>query len=296
MSVTATVVRSARPNFLILTPVCLFPALTAAWSAGFRPDAVLVLLVFVAGLLAHAAVNWLNEWEDFRTGLDLATDRTPFSGGSGALPAAPAASTAVLTAALAGLFFVVLIGLYLVAHVGTGLLIPGLVGVGLVVAYTTWITRRPMLCLIAPGLGFGPIMIAGAYYALTGHYSPAIVLASLTPMFLVSGLLLINQFPDLDPDRQHGRHHLPISRGRKASALVFLGMMVLAYLTPVIGVVIGMLPTMTLLVLIPAPVALLVALRALRHADEPGRLVPWLGLNVASLMVTIILLGIGLLF
>jgi 1,4-dihydroxy-2-naphthoate polyprenyltransferase len=295
VSVVATVLRAARPNFLILTPVCLFMALAAAWSAGFRPDAVLIALVLVAGLLAHAAVNWLNEWEDFRSGLDLATERTPFSGGSGALPAVPAASTAVLTAGVVGLSVVALIGLYLVAHVGTGLLVPGLVGMGLVVAYTTWITRRALLCLVAPGLGFGPIMIAGTYYALTGHYSPTIVLASLTPMFLISGLLLINQFPDLEPDRQHGRHHLPILQGRKAAAHVFLGLMILAYLTPVIGVIIGMLPTMTLLVLVPVPAALLVARRAIRHADEPEKLVPWLGLNVATLMMTIILLGVGLL-
>jgi len=296
MSMAATVVRAARPNFLVLTPVCLFPAFAAAWSAGFRPDVALVVLVLVAGLMAHAAVNWLNEWEDFRTGLDLDTERTPFSGGSGALPAVPAASTAVLTAGVAGLSVVALIGLYLVAHVGTGLLIPGLVGMGLVVAYTTWITRRALLCLVAPGLGFGPIMIAGAYYALTGHYSPTIVLASLTPMFLVSGLLLINQFPDLEPDQQHGRNHLPIWQGRKSAALVFLILISLAYLVPVIGVVISLLPTMALLALIPAPAAMLVARHAMRHADEPEKLVPWLGLNVATLMVTITLLGVGLLF
>ena len=296
MSVVATIVRAARPNFLILTPVCLFPALAAAWSAGFKPDVALIVLVLVAGLMAHAAVNWLNEWEDFRTGLDLDTERTPFSGGSGALPAVPAASTAVLTAGVAGLSVVALIGLYLVAHVGTGLLIPGLVGMGLVVAYTTWITRRALLCLVAPGLGFGPIMIAGAYYALTGHYSPTIVLASLTPMFLVSGLLLINQFPDLEPDQRHGRNHLPISQGRKTAAFVFLGLMILAYLAPIIGTVISLLPAMAMLAVIPAPAALLVAQRAIRHADEPEKLVPWLGLNVATLMVTIILLGVGLLF
>ncbi|HMA98155.1 MAG TPA: prenyltransferase [Wenzhouxiangella sp.] len=295
MSAPAAVARAARPNFLILTPVCIFPAVAAAYAAGYKPDVLVVLLIVVAGLLAHAAVNLLNEWDDFRSGLDLATQRTPFSGGSGALPAAPAASAAVLTTGVIGLAVSALIGLYLMSRSGLGLLTPGLVGIFLVVAYTAWITRRPILCLIAPGLGFGPIMVAGSYYAITGHYSVAILWASMTPLMLVSGLLLINQFPDVEPDQTHGRLHLPILLGRAASARLFVVVLLLAYLVPVTGVVAGILPLTVLLVLLATPAAFIVAKKALAHADHPTDLTPWLGLNVATLMVTILLLGLGLL-
>lgn len=295
MTIAATVARSARPNFLILTPVCIFPALAAAHAAGHTPDPLTAVLIVVAGLLAHAAVNLINEWDDFRSGLDLATQRTPFSGGSGALPAVPAAATAVLATGLVGLGASALIGLYLMAESGLGLLIPGLGGLVLVLAYTAWITRRPLLCLLAPGLGFGPIMVAGSYYAVTGHYSVAILWASLTPMLLVSGLLLINQFPDVEPDRSHGRLHLPILLGRSASARLFVVVLVLAYLVPVTGVLAGVLPISTLLLLLASPAAFVVGRKALLHADDPKALTPWLGLNVATLMATIVLLGVGLL-
>lgn len=294
MSVVATIARSARPNFLILTPVCIFPGLAAAHSAGHAPDAWTVTLILVAGLLAHAAVNLLNEWDDFRSGLDLATQRTPFSGGSGALPAVPAAAPAVLVAGLAGLGISALIGLYLMSLSGPGLLLPGLVGIFLVLAYTAWITRRPLLCLLAPGIGFGPIMVAGSYYAVAGEYSLVAIWASMTPFFLVSGLLLINQFPDLEPDRDHGRLHMPILLGRSASARLFALVLALAYVVPVTGVLAGVLPVTALLVLLPAPAAFLVGRKALIHAEETGPLTPWLGLNVATLMVTIVLLGVGL--
>lgn len=295
MTIAATVARSARPNFLILAPVCIFPALAAAHAAGHTPDPLTAVLIVVAGILAHAAVNLINEWDDFRSGLDLATQRTPFSGGSGALPAVPAAATAVLATGLVGLGASALIGLYLMAESGLGLLLPGLGGLVLVLAYTAWITRRPLLCLLAPGLGFGPIMVAGSFYAVTGYYSVAILWVSLTPMLLVSGLLLINQFPDVEPDRSHGRLHLPILLGRTASARVFVVLLVLAYLVPVTGVLAGVLPMSTLLILLASPAAFLVGRNALQHADDPNALTPWLGMNVATLMATIVLLGTGLL-
>jgi len=295
MSVAATVAQSARPNFLILTPVCIFPGLAAAHAAGYTPDALTAVLIVLAGLLAHAAVNLLNEWDDFRSGLDLATQRTPFSGGSGALPALPAAAPTVLAAGLAALGTSALIGLYLMSISGPGLLLPGLVGLLLVLAYTAWITRRPLLCLVAPGLGFGPIMVAGSYYAVSGEYSLAIVWASLTPLFLVSGLLLINQLPDLEPDRDHGRLHLPILLGHQAAARLFVIVLALAYLVPVTGVLAGVLPLMTLLVLIPAPAAIVLGRMVLLHAENTEALTPWLGVNVATLMVTIVMLGLGFL-
>ena len=296
MTIAATIAQSARPNFLSLTPVCIFPALAAAHAAGHTPPALTAVLIVLAGLMAHAAVNLLNEWDDFRSGLDLATQRTPFSGGSGALPAVPTAAPAVLTAGLITLAVSALIGMYLISVSGPGLLLPGLVGVFLVVAYTAWITRRPLLCLLAPGLGFGPIMVAGSYYALSGEYSLAILWASLTPLCLVSGLLLINQLPDIDPDREHGRLHLPIVLGRQAAARLFVLVLALAFVLPLGGVMAGVLPVMSLLVLIPAPAAILLGRKALVHADDTAALTPWLGLNVAIIMVTIVLLGLGFLF
>lgn len=42
-------------------------------------------------------------------------------------------------------------------------------------------------------------MVMGTHFALTGEYSATAGLASLVPFFLVSDLLLLNQFPDVEP-------------------------------------------------------------------------------------------------
>jgi len=187
------------------------------------------------------------------------------------------------------------IGLYFVFAKGLALLPLGLVGVLLVVAYTPRVTRWPMLCLLAPGLGFGPLMVLGTAFVLTGHYSWSATAASLPPMFLASELLLVNQFPDVDPDRQVGRRTLPIVLGRRGSALVFAALIVATFALPPAAVTAGLLPRLTLLALLPLPLALLVARRVYVHADDPARLTRWLGINVAMIHATLLLFALGLL-
>ena len=76
----------ARAPFLLLPPTLVAAgAAASAWDGAFSWSRTLLALV---GLIAlHMAVNILNEWSDMRTGIDLETERTPFSGGSGTLPA-----------------------------------------------------------------------------------------------------------------------------------------------------------------------------------------------------------------
>ena len=112
MSETLAVVRASRPNFLLLAPLCAGLGLAVAWQQGQAPELLHTFLVFLGAVLAHAAVNLLNEYDDFRSGLDMITERTPFSGGSGALPEVPTAARRVLWAGLGTLAVVVTIGLY----------------------------------------------------------------------------------------------------------------------------------------------------------------------------------------
>ena len=99
--------------------------------------------------------------------------------------------------------------MYFVFTVGILLLPLGLLGIALIVFYTQWITKRPIICLVAPGLAFGPLMVLGTHFVLTGSYSWTAFAASLVPGFLVSDLLLLNQFPDVEADKTVGRKYLP---------------------------------------------------------------------------------------
>ncbi|WP_421621154.1 prenyltransferase [Alkalilimnicola ehrlichii] len=287
-------VRAMRPPFLLLSPLCVLLGIATAVEVGVTLDPQLVTLVVLGALLAHAATNLLNEYHDFRSGLDLRTTRTPFSGGSGALPAQPAAAPAVLMAALAGVGLSIALGVYLTLQAGPGLLLVGLLGVVLMVAYTPLITRSALLCLIAPGLGFALIQI-GTHYVLTARFNPELFWVALTPLCLVSALLLINQFPDVEADRVVHRGHLPIRLGRPRAARVFAVLVGGAYVAPVAAVGVGGLSAGLLLALLPMPVAGLVAARVMRLARRPQALTPWLGVNVAVVLTTLLLLALGLL-
>jgi 1,4-dihydroxy-2-naphthoate polyprenyltransferase len=296
MAIASPVLRATRPTFLSLTPVCVLIGIGAALQSRTRISITDCVLVFVGALLAHISVNLLNEYHDFCSGLDSLTVRTPFSGGSGSLPLHPEAATAARMLGIISLLASGGIGLYFVIEKGVTLLPLGLVGLLLVIAYTPLLTRRPVLCLFAPGLGFGPLMVMGTSFALCGAYTWVAAAASVPALLLVSELLLINQFPDIDADRQVGRRHLPIVIGRKRSAILF-GTMVLASFGEVaICVGIGILPRLAMMSLIPLPLGLFLARKVYIHADNLPRLITCLGINVAMIHVTLLLLALGLLF
>lgn len=291
---TLTVIRATRPNFLILAPLCGWLGIILAWRESGAINGAHILLVIVGALLAHAAVNLLNEYEDFRSGLDLMTVRTPFSGGSGALPEKPGAAPQVLVAAMSAVAAVAAIGLYFLWLRGIAMLLPGLLGLLLVIGYTRWITRSPLLCLLAPGLGFGPAMILGTQVALGGIPTVGSVLVSIMAMLLISELLLINQFPDVDPDRRVGRRHLPIVAGLKRSAVVVTCLLLGAFMTLLVAIASGQLPLIAGIAFLALPGALWVA-RQLPHTYQDNEaLSPVLGINVATILGFLALLGIGL--
>ncbi|MFZ2170879.1 MAG: prenyltransferase [Methylococcaceae bacterium] len=286
--------KTARPAFLLLTPCCLSVAIAFTIYEGIEIDQINVALIFIGALAAHVSVNMLNEYHDYKTGLDLKTHRTAFSGGSGTLPEFPELARLVLFCGLLCLVFTVLMGLYFLWVIGWGLLPVGLSGVALVYFYSSQITRRPFLCLLAPGLGFGPFMILGAYYILSGHYSFAVLMTSLIMLFIVSNLLLLNQFPDLEPDREAGRLHLPILIGRKNSALVYLALLVMAILLLLLSVYLKLLPIYSLFGIFALFLGIPAAILVLRFYDNMARLMPALALNVALTLSLPVLISLGL--
>jgi 1,4-dihydroxy-2-naphthoate octaprenyltransferase len=186
------------------------------------------LLALIAAVCAHISVNVFNEYFDFKTGLDARTQRTPFSGGSGTLQAHPELAPKALLLGWTALAVPAVVGLYFTLIWGWPAAPLWLCGLVLLYGYTTWMVKNPILCLLAPGLGFGPLMVLSTSFALTGSYSPQAFVASLIPFFLVSDLLLLNQFPDVEADQSVGRYHPLIAIGRRASGYVYI-VLLLAY-------------------------------------------------------------------
>jgi 1,4-dihydroxy-2-naphthoate octaprenyltransferase len=285
---------TARVPFLILTPACVaLGVATAHWTTG-RVNVLHAILVLVGAICAHISVNALNEYLDFRSELDFHTTRTPFSGGSGTLPNRPELARQALGLGVVTLVITGLIGLTFVWIRGFALLPLGILGLVTIVVYTPWLARVPFLCLIAPGLGFGTFMVMGTDFVLTGEYSWTAFVASLVPFFLVSDLLLLNQFPDAEPDREVGRKHYPIVIGRRPSSIIYGAFLSLAHVSVVAGVLLGLLPAASLLGLLTLILVIPTARGAYLHANDMERLAPFLGFNVIINVVTPLLVAVGL--
>lgn len=284
-----------RPQFLLLTPVCVLVGLAVAVWELESISALHFVLAIVGALLAHISVNVLNDYFDFRSGLDLKTNRTPFSGGSGILPSGLLRSRQVYVFGVIALLAVAAIGGYFLYECGWKILPLGVVGVVVVYFYTTHFTKNPLLCAIAPGLGFGPLMVLGVYFTQTGEYALAPALASLVPGFLVSNLLLLNQFPDAEADLTASRRHLPIALGKRTSARIYVGLLFAAYLSLVLTVAFGVLPLTALLGLLTLPLGLKAAKGVLKHYDDTANLIPFMGLNIQVTLLTPLLMGAGIL-
>ena len=216
----ATLIATARPNFLILTFVSVLLGIATA-SQVTSINFGLTTLILITALLAHISVNMLNEYHDYCSGLDLNTERTPFSGGSGALPSHPEFAQEVHRIALTLLTLCTLSGFYLMQQNLTLLMPLGVLGLFIVLTYTPVLNRHPIACLVSAGIGFGPIVVLGTHISLTGGLAEQPVLASIIPFCLVNNLLLLNQYPDIDADRTSGRYHLLIAYGRHTGAKVY---------------------------------------------------------------------------
>jgi 1,4-dihydroxy-2-naphthoate octaprenyltransferase len=284
-----------RVPFLILTPACVLVGIgTAVWSSSQIniPD---IIIVLIGAIAAHVSVNAFNEYYDFKTGLDFRTQRTPFSGGSGTLPGSPEASRYALATAWISFTIAAVVGVYFVFTQSLLLLPVGILGLILLIVYTLWLTRNPILCLIAPGLGFGVLMVMGTHFALTGEYSWTSFIASLIPFLLVSNLLLINQFPDVEADKSVGRKHFPITIGRTKSAWIYVTFLLLVFIVIILGVMTKYLPPLSLLGFLGFPLAIYTMIGAIRNAENTEKLVPILSLNVLLTILTPIFFGIGIL-
>jgi 1,4-dihydroxy-2-naphthoate octaprenyltransferase len=284
-----------RVDFLYLDVACvLLGTSTAIWTHG-RINPFYLILTFIGAVCAHLSVNTLNEYLDFKSGLDLTSERTPFSGGSGTLREHPEMAPTVLRIAVVCLSITAAIGFYFLLVRGWPILPLGALGLLVIVVYTSWITRLPLVSLIVTGLGFGLLMVQGTNYVLTGQFTWTAFYASLAPFFLGNNLLLLNQFPDVEVDGAVGRRNLPIVIGKQACSILYGLILLATYLSLVVGVWLGHLPVATLLGLLTLPLAVMAAVGVVRYAEDLPKLLRYMGFNVLLNIVTPVLMAVGLL-
>jgi 1,4-dihydroxy-2-naphthoate octaprenyltransferase len=289
------IITITRPAFLILSVILGFLGAAVAWYEHQQYGGNFNLgYAFLAGFglfVAHLAVNVWNDFFDFRSTLDMKTRRTPFSGGSGALPMGLITKNQALWVGIISLIIILPIGIFFTIKTGI-LLLPLLVGaILLIIIYTPFILRIGYPEWSA-GLGLGILPVLGAYFVQTGGYTISALVASIPSGILVHNLLLLNEFPDVEADITVKRRTLPIFVGKKKAAIFYSLLTMLVYLWIIGTVITGDMPVFTLLGLLTIPLAFKAISGAFKY-DDMSKLVPAMANNVLVVLLTQLLMGIG---
>ncbi|MGA1839831.1 MAG: prenyltransferase [bacterium] len=282
-----------RPQFLLLSVTLVMVGSSAAFYSGYHhiPHMFLALL----GLIAfHISVNVLNDYYDFKTGIDLNTKRTPFSGGSGLLPSGKISPEAVHDMGLITLGIGCLIGVYFLFKIGWQLLPILIIGVFSIYFYNPLISKL-LIGEIFAGLGLGLLPVLGVFWVITGKITSLAFFAGMPPFFLTFNLLFLNEFPDSDADMIGGRRHLVIWLGKKKAGILYLVITIITYIWIILGIVIGILPVWTLLALLTIPVAIRAIKGALKDYNDFEKFIPAQGSNVILVLATQALFALGFL-
>jgi len=289
------IVTVIRVPFLILALILGILGTAVAWYESKRFGtpfhAGYALLATFGLLVAHAAVNIFNDYFDCRSGLDYKTRRTPFSGGSGAIPSGMLTLREALWLGIFCFAFIIPIGVFFTVVKGW-MLVPLLVLATLLIVLYTPVILKMGYPEWSPGLGLGILPVLGAYFVHVGEYTLSAFIASMPSYFLVHNLLLLNEFPDVDADITIGRRTLPIVLGRKGAAVVFSLFLILVYFWIAGAVILGTMPAWTLLALLTLPIAVQVIRGAFRY-DDMDVFLPVMMKNVLLILSIQALLAAG---
>ena len=282
-----------RPSFLLLTPLNYSVGLAAAYIEGCF-DTFHSVLGLVGVLFAHISINVINDYFDYESGLDLKTRRTPFSGGSGILPAGALNPRSVYHFALACLLLGGAIGVYFAYKMGW-MLLPLILFAAFTIYFYTPLLSHWYIGELFTGINFGFLMAVGAYFIMTGRYSVSAFVPAVIPGILGATLLFINEFPDLEPDREVGRRNIVMSIGLERASRVYAVLVASPYVWVLVCVATRLMPWTTLVAFLTLPTALKAARGAIAHHSDVEKLTPALGANIQWILSMTLLTTLGLL-
>ncbi|MGI0005740.1 MAG: prenyltransferase [Nitrososphaera sp.] len=286
--------RAIRIRFLLASVIAVSNGLAIAyWKTG-QFDPLYAGRTYAGVAFLHASVDLLNDYWDHKRGIDSATTRTKFSGGTGVLPDKVLTPKAVYAAGVMFLILGALVGTFFV--VIRGVTIAVILGFAVVAIYFY------STSIVNSGLGElfvgikGAMIVLGTFYVQTGVIDAAAIFVGVIVGLLSATVLFVNSFPDFDADRSKGRRTLVILAGKRKAALAFPLFVIAAYAMIIAGIFFGFTKIYSLASLASAPLAVR-AIAALRRDHETTQgLVPAMGATVTYSRVTGFVLAASLLF
>lgn len=244
---------STRAAVLLMTFLSAALAGLFAWHDGYRVNPGRWLLLTLGLILAHAANNLFNDFTDYSRGVDkdnyYRTQYGPQPLADGLLTRRQHLGYFAVTGLLA-----LACGLALILPAGNDPVLWLLLGLGVffVLGYT-WPLKYLALGELAVLIVWGPLMIGGGYYVLTGIWNWTVVWASLPYVLGVTTVIFGKHIDKLDADRLKGIHTLPVLIGEKAARYTILAMMILPYLLVLILILTGYFTPALALVILALP-------------------------------------------
>jgi 1,4-dihydroxy-2-naphthoate octaprenyltransferase len=248
----------------------------------------------LGGVVAlHASVDLLNDYWDFKRGIDTLTKRTKMSGGTGVLPEGLLHPKQVYRA---GIFFLILgaaIGIYFV-------IIDGII-IGAILAFAVVSIYFYSTKIVDSGLAEvfvtikGTMIVLGSYYIQTMELNLAILFAGIFVGILSSLVLFITSFPDFEADKAKGRRTLVIAAGKQRSTLVFWIFPIISYSMLISGIMLQIFPVYSLISLAMMPLIIKVGLGLKKNFNDIEEIVPLMSKTIVFSRITGVLFVISFL-
>ena len=264
--------RVIRVRFLLASVIAVSVGLALNWWQNFSIDFFDAILIFAGVMALHASVDLLNDFWDFKRGIDTKTKRTKMSGGTGVLPEGLLKPSSVYRAGVAFLVIGSVIGGYFVLT--DGIIIGIILGFAILSIYF-YSTK-----IVDSGLGEffvavkGSMIVIGTFFIQSGQITIESILSGIIVGVLSSLVLFIVSFPDHDADKSHGRKTLVIAVGKEKASKLFWIFPLIIYFSIIIGVSANLFPLVSLITFFSMPLMIKSGLGLKKNYDSIEELVP----------------------
>ena len=247
--------RAIRIKFLFASVIAVSLGLSLAWYAGSSIDIFHALLTFAGVISLHASVDLLNDYWDFKRGIDTKTKRTKMSGGTGVLPEGLLKPKSVYLAGIGFLILGSIIGIYFVIIFG--------IAIGIILGFAILSVYFYSTKIVNWGLAEvfvtikGTLIVIGTFFIQSQGIDDFSIFAGIVVGLLSSLVLFVTSIPDHDVDKEKGRRNLIIIFGKLNAVKIFLIFPILTYGVIIFGVITGLFPVYSLIVLLAKPFLIL---------------------------------------
>lgn len=286
--------RVIRVKFLLASVIAVSLGLAINWRLNSTIDPFDAVLTFAGVMALHASVDLLNDYWDYKRGIDTTTKRTKMSGGTGVLPEGLLNPSSVYRAGIGFLILGSIIGFYFVFT--DGIIIAAILGFAIlsIYFYSTKIVDSGLSEFFVAVKG--TMIVLGTFFIQSNQITFESILGGIVVGVLSSLVLFIASFPDHDADKSKGRKTLVIVVGKKNASSIFWVFPLISYFTILSGIFLGIFPIMSLITLLGIPLLIKAGIALRRNFDSIDELVPSMSNTLKFSRITGSLLVLSFMF